>query len=481
MAKKETAAKTAAKEMAKEAKQTTQKETKTEKSPVSVIQLGDLDKLAQQKALSQLDPNHQVDLMTGLRKMLHEDPNAAVKYDISQDAVDKMNKLVMLGHVAIFTNTVLVENTPFAVMMRKSQLEAIKEVAPMLGITIDATKALPAPTEGEDVVKLPSTAIEVSKDAAKKAIDEAKAATKSVKTNPVDIKTEEELHDALLNIITSGNGDTKLYPKIHTAIQFYRSYLDVQAEKSDDPKKAHADVKSRSNDNLLAEIADIIGDFPFTMGGMAKFMYDSVQDSHSPVVAFCTYREASLNEKTGMPQIEDQLVADTVKVLVDWMGRTEKAKIQKSIEACEKNIEVLKKDEKKNAKAIESNKAKMKQEKEKLEKVDHTIRYITAPDSDVVDKFKETYQDNKHEMFKKCRMMFSKVMQTYYPGMKPNMVENKEILLNNIHQYVGIVSNFFRTPTSQLQGYSESNIVPLELKKAEEKDDESKKAQESAK
>jgi hypothetical protein len=124
---------------------------------------------------------------------------------------------------------------------------------------------------------------------------------------------------------------------------------------------------------------------------------------------------------------------------------------------------------------------KMKQEKEKLEKVDHTIRYITAPDSDVVDKFKETYQDNKHEMFKKCRMMFSKVMQTYYPGMKPNMVENKEILLNNIHQYVGIVSNFFRTPTSQLQGYSESNIVPLELKKAEEKDDESKKAQESAK
>ncbi len=480
MAKKENAAKTAAKEMAKDAK-TTQKEQKKEKDSISVIQLGDLDKLAQQKALSQLDPNHQVDLMTGLRKMLHEDPNAAVKYDISQDAVDKMNKLVMLGHVAIYVNTVLVENTPFAIMMRKSQLEAIKEVAPMLGITIDATKALPAPEKGDDVVKLPSTAIDVSKDAAKKAVDEAKAATKSVKTNPVDIKTEEELHDALLNIITSGNGDSKLYPKIHTAIQFYRSYLDVQAEKADDPKKAHADVKSRSNANLLADIADIIGEFPFTMGGMAKFMYDSVQDSHSPVVAFCTYREASLNEKTGMPQIEDQLVADTVKVLVDWMGRTEKAKIQKSIEACSKNIEVLKKDEKKNAKAIESNRVKMKQEKEKLEKVDHTIRYVTAPDSDVVDNFKETYQDNKHEMFKKCRMMFSKVMQTYYPGMKPNMVENKEVLLNNIHQYVGIISNFFRTPTSQLQGYNEANIVTLELKKEEENDDESKKAEESAK
>lgn len=480
MANKNNAAK-AAKEMATDAKKSTQQPKDNKKDQkIQVIQLGDLDKLAQQKALAQLDPNHQVDLMTGLRKMLHEDPNAAVKYDISQEAVDKINKLVMLGHVTIFANTILTETTPFAITMRASQLEAIKEVAPMLGIIIDTTKALPAP--GKDgVVSLPSTAIEISKEAAQKAVEEAKAATKQVKNDPTKIENEEELKDTLLNIIASGNGDTKLYTKVHTAIQFYRAYLDVKASRSDDPKTAHAEVKARSNDSLLADIADIIGDFPFTAGGMAKFMYDSVQDSHSPVVAFCTYREASLNEKTGMPQIEDQLVADTVKVLVDWMGRTEKAKIQKSIDSCNKNIAVLKKDEKKNKKAIESNTAKIKQEKEKLEKVDHTLHYVTAPDSDVVDNFKTTYSDNKHEMFKKCRMMFSKVMQTYYPGLKPNMVENKDILLNNIHQYVGIISNLFRSPTAQLQGYNESNVVELALKKEEPKEEDSKKEQESAK
>ena len=199
MANKNNAAK-AAKEMAADAKKSTQQPKDNKKDQkVQVVQLGDLDKLAQQKALAQLDPNHQVDLMTGLRKMLHEDPNAAVKYDISQEAVDKINKLVMLGHVTIFANTVLTETTPFAITMRASQLEAIKEVAPMLGIIIDTTKALPAPGK-EGVVSLPSTAIEISKEAAQKAVEEAKAATKEQEKG---FQTAKEKDIDYLNIIDS--------------------------------------------------------------------------------------------------------------------------------------------------------------------------------------------------------------------------------------------------------------------------------------
>lgn len=70
MGKNKTAAKSAAQAAAQQAAPSnkTNKQETADKSQVAVIQLGDLDKLAQARALSGLDPNHTVDLL----KMMHE-------------------------------------------------------------------------------------------------------------------------------------------------------------------------------------------------------------------------------------------------------------------------------------------------------------------------------------------------------------------------------------------------------------------------
>lgn len=84
-----------------------------------------------------LDANHTADVLTGMRIMFHDDPNAAQRYDISQENVDSINKLTALGYVAIFATSVVKDNTPFAITMRAAQRDKILEVASELGITID--------------------------------------------------------------------------------------------------------------------------------------------------------------------------------------------------------------------------------------------------------------------------------------------------------------------------------------------------------
>ena len=462
------AAEQAAAQQAAPANKTTQQQN-ADKSQIAVIQLGDLDKLAQTRALSGLDPNHTVDLLKMMHETYRTDPAAAQKLGLPQDTVDKINKITAIGQVAILTNEIMIAQTPFAVAMRVSQLEAIKEVAPMLGVTID-TKALPAP-DAQGVVELPSDAVKVSKEAQKAVKEEQAAAAEKVELDPTKIDSEENLKKSLLNILVKGNGSENLYDKIATAINFYEAYLGIQAGKSEDPESARAALKDKSRVDLLSEIAHLLGKCTFTIGGIARFMYENTERTKSPVVAFCTLRDASLNKKTGMPQIEDQLVADIVKVLIRWYADTEIAVTNEVVAGFERDIKVLEKDAKKNAKGIEDGKKKIEHAKKHLEDVEKVVNYVNLPGRETVDAFAEDYQDNKREGFKMARMIGSKIAKTYYGDVAIKEIK-MESLVHNLQQYMGVITNMFLPPLNRIMDYSEANITELEKAEPAAKDDD---------
>lgn len=436
------------------------KSTKDDK--IAVIPLGELDKLASARALAGLDPNHTEDLLHLLDKRFYDDKNAAKRYNISQETVDTINEITAVGLVAIFVNEVSIAQTPFAVAMRRKQLEKIREAALALDVDIDM-KALPAPN-ADDVIEVPSTAIKVSEETKKKAAEERAAAERKVILDPTKIENENQLKESLLNILVKGNGSENFYDKVATAINFYESYLGVKASSAENKDAELAALKEKSRTDLLTEIAHLLGKCTFTISGMAKMLFENAERTKNPVVSFCMLRDASLNKKTGMPQIDDTLVADITKVLIRWYADSEIQTTNESIASFERDIETLKKDEKKNAKGIKQGEETIAKAKKHIEDVEQVVSYVNVPSRDIVDSFVEDYKDSSREGYKHARMMAGKILKSYYPGAKPKDFD-EESLLHNTHQYIGIIFNMFLPAMNQLVDFSEANIT--ELKKVE--------------
>lgn len=440
-------------------------------SKVAVVQLGDLDKLAQTRALSGLDPNHTEDLLHLLDKRFYDDKDAAKRYNIPQENVDKINEITAVGLVALLVNEVSIAQTPFAIAMRRTQLEKIREAAIALNVDIDM-KALPAPN-AQDVIEVPSTAVKIPEETKQKVAEERNAAEKKVITDPTKIENIDQLKDSLLSILVKGNGSENFYDKVATAINFYESYLSLQASKAEDKEAQLAALKKKSRSDLLTEIARLLGKCTFTIGGMAKLLFENAQRTKNPVVSFCMFRNASLNKKTGMPQVDDSLVADIVKVLIRWYADSEIQITNECIAGFEKDIALLRKDEKKNAKAIKQGDEKIANAKKHIEDIEQVVTYVNVPSRDIVEAFADDYKDDKREGYKFARMTGSKILETYYPGVKPKEVE-QENLIHNLQQYMGIIFNMFLPAMSQLIDFSEANIT--ELVKVEAPVEESKNA-----
>lgn len=433
-------------------------ETKVNQQKVEVLQLSDLQKFAELTKTGNMDHNHIMDMIRVQHETFRMDPKAAEHTGMSQDAIDKINKINAIEQVALMASVATYDNTPFAITMRTAQLDAITEAAAMLGIVIDQ-KALPAPKE-DGTVSLPSSAIKVSKEAKSAIKAEQAAATEKVELDPTKVENEESLKKSLLNILVKGNGSENLYDKIMTAINFYEAYLGIQASKSEDPNAAREELKKKSRVDFLSEIKDLLGKCTFTIGGIAKFMYENTERTKSPVVAFCTLRDASLNKKTGMPQIEDQMVADIVKVLVRWYADTEITTTKEVIKGFERDIEILKKDEKKNAKGIADGKKKIENATKHISDVENIVNYVNIPDRSVVDNFPANYQNNKAEDFKMARMIGSKIIKTYYNDIDVKSIK-MDSLVHNLQQYMGVITNMFLPPLNRIMDYSEANIGDL--------------------
>ena len=426
---------------------------------VAVIQLGDLDKLAQQRALAGLDPNHAEDLIGRLDDRFYKDPEAAKKHNVSPETVDAINEITGRAMIALLANEVELAQTPFAVRMRASSLEQIRICGAAMHVNID-TKALPAPDENGTVV-VPSTAISVAPDAKEGLAEERAAASEKVELDPTKITNEDNLKKSLLSILVKGTGDTSLYGKLTAAINFYHSYLSIQANKAEDAESAKKEVESKTNVDFLSDIASLLGKCTFTTNSIAKYLFEETERTKSPVVAFCAFREASLNKKTGMPQIEDQAVADFVKVLVRWYANTEIEETKKQIEGFERDLELLKKDAKKNAKGIESGTKVIENAKKHIEAINQVVTYVNVPDRKIADEFAEDFKDSSRENYKFARMMGSKILNTYY-GKTSTKNYEQENLIHNLQQYVGVITNLFLPPLNKISNYSEANITELQ-------------------
>lgn len=440
-------------------------ENKSDRKPVAVIQVEDLDRLAQDRAKSGLDPNHTVDLLKILHETYRTNPNAAKAIGISQEAVDKVNQITAIAQVAVLAGEMIYAQTPFAVSMRVSQLAAMEEVMPLIGITIDK-KALPAPKDG--VIELPTEAVKISKETEKKIKEEQEVANKKVELDPSKIKNEEDLKTAVLHILVKGCGSENLYDKIAAAIDFYKAYMEIQAANAENPEEAKKAIGDKSRGDLLLEITRMLGKCTFSVSGAAKYMFDNTERTKNPIVAFTMFRDASLNKKTGMPQIDDQLVADITKALITWHGESEIASVQEAIAGFERDIELLKKDSKKNKKGIEEGGEKIKNANKRMEAIKAVIGYANVPDHAFVETFPADYVNDKSENYKFDRMIGSKIINTYYGNdVKPGDFKQEQ-LVHNLQQYAGIILNFFLPPLNHLANYSEANIVELEKQEVKE-------------
>ena len=166
-------------------------------SRINVIDISSFTEITKQNSANGLSPDRQVDLLKMMHETFRTDPHASAKYNMSNEAIEKINRISAIGQIAVLANEVTLSNNPFAIRMRVSTLEEIKEIAPMVGVNI-VENLLPAP-DAEGNVEVPSTAIEVSKETKEQIKKENEVQNKEEKSfDPTKIKTKDELKEALL-------------------------------------------------------------------------------------------------------------------------------------------------------------------------------------------------------------------------------------------------------------------------------------------
>jgi hypothetical protein len=87
----------------------------------------------------------------------------------------------------------------------------------------------------------------------------------------------------------------------------------------------------------------------------------------------------------------------------------------------------------------------------------------------IVDSLVEDYnaEDQESEKCKLAHRIVSNIMSTYYPEIDIKKAD-KDSMLKNVQQRAGIIVNMFRDKLSQSINYSESNLVEMAEKEAEE-------------
>lgn len=425
---------------------TTQEEVK---SPINVIDMGKFTESTRQNTAGGMDPNRQVDLM----KMMHEtfriDPDAAAKYGMVPDAVDKINRITAIGQVALLANEIAFAQNPFAIRMRKSQLEAILEIAPLIGVEINE-KLLPAPDKNQEI-EVSSKAIKVSSATKKQLKKENEVIDKKEPEMDVDkIATIEDMKTSLTYLLSQRQN---VFSNIEKAISLYVAWKVLNATKSGNKDEVEK-INTTSRTDILEEIINIVKEAPIVIGGIGNFMYTATAYSKSPISAFCHFRNTSFDRKTGTPTVDDQLIADLTKALIIWATDIKIAENKKSIEAVTKNIEVLKTDETKNAAAIKDQTEKLETLNNNFSHFNDIIDYVKNPSSDVADNLLDEVSNKDAAAMK----TYKSILDSYYTGIDLATVD-AVALKHNIQQYAGIITNMFRDPGATIKTYNESNIT----------------------
>lgn len=443
----------------KTAAPTAKKPTEAASTSVEVIDVNKLNQQLNSKSDTGLDANHQVDLLNGLKTFFHDDPNAKTRF--GEAVVEKIDGITAIGFVTVLVNEIVSAKTPFAVKMSSAQLGAITEVAPMLGIQIDS-KLLPAPS-ADGTVQVPSNAVVVSKETAKKVKKEKTVVDEKPTTDPSKVANDEQLKKSLVFILCDTSASTRPYDRMVRATEFLRSVRSLEASKltdADESKTKLAEIKAKSVSDLLEDMRLLVGECPFSTVGLAHYVYNQAVETKNPVSPFILLYRASRN-KTTNAGLEDSTVAAIVKVLVNW-NVDERLKEYEA--ACER-IKKTTKDEKilKNA----------------LEPVQKNIDYcksikecICHPNFDAVESLIDDFKGEDPKKKSKATFTVRNIIELWMPDVKFDELESnekKDEILENVKKRAGVIMNAFLDPLEQNIAYKEfSTAANAEKKEGEQ-------------
>ena len=417
---------------------------------------------------SGLSPDATVMALNGLKGMIHDNPNAAAYYNLSEDTIHSINVFTLTGFATVLAIEVHENKSPFAQMMLKNQVEAVNAISEFTGVAID-TKALPAPNEKGEI-QIPSTAIQVSDDTKKKIAAEEKL---EGVTNPAEVTSPEQLAASLTLLISKGNEG--IIVRMRRATDFYRGYLTIQANKAEDKKAALEEVKNKSYSDLLSEMAAIVGPCPVGLAPQARLFRKNFVNVGTIIGPFCMYRR-NADKIDTKGALNNDFVADLVRIMITWSCKEEISKAEKGIKENEliikKNEEIIK--ENKNTNDVVVAKATINTHKGYIEMCNNTINEMNGivigmnnPSIEDVDNLIDNYnkKDDTDADYKRAHLIVDQIINTYYKGTDLTKVDMNS-LLYNVQQRAGIIINLFRGPLDKNEKYSEAYIT--EIKAAEE-------------
>jgi hypothetical protein len=366
------------------------------------------------------------------------------------------------------------------------------ETARAIGMNLPDYKTLPAPTEeqlaqmqvlglgagrasdGEKKV-LMIGANNVNKEAIEKKKKENEV--KKVATlDPTKIENEEQLKEQLTKCFLEDIAPTA---RIKKAIDFYNSYLTIQATKAENKEEELAKVKAMSRIDMLHKITTIIGNATCGVTALAQRLMNAANETKSPISSFCLYKAASV--KAG-EKADDAFIADVVKTMIVWVCENKIAELESCMEASKKKIEEQNASKKPNKTIISTEQSAISYNENEIVGIRGIIDIVTKPSFSVVSTLEANYDGDKDSIaFKNAHRLVDTVIGTFY-ARRPNEF-TKDSVLATAKQHAGIILNLFCDPLSQSIEFKDTAVPelvekPKEEKPAEKKEDE-KPAEES--
>ena len=352
--------------------------------------------------------------------------------------------------------------------------KALQAMAMERGVKLPEFKTLPAPTK-EQLAKIGLLEVKPeevrvlnidAKDVSEKTINQKKkeiAAVAKAVDNPAEIKNSDQLKASLTAMLVKPitEGIDRPDARVQRTIKFYRGYLTIQANAAENKEEALKEMKAKTRQQMLNEIAEIVGPCPFSLNGTAYFLRKRAIETGSPISAFCLYRRSAIPEKDNT--IDEQYLADVTKILLLWSCNSRIAECNASLKEQKKHIE------KETGAAKTATETAIRYNETAIDELNQLVSWVNNPSFDVVDSLIEDYnsEDTNSEKYKLAHRIVSNIMTTYYPEIDIEKVD-KECLLKNVQQRAGIIVNMFRDPLSQSISYSEANLTEIATKAPEE-------------
>lgn len=394
-----------------------------------------------------LDPNHQVDLIRITYEYFKNSPDLIQKFDISQSVVDNMNHVNMIAIAAAWANEMTFSKTPFAGKLRTAVLPEMASALKELGIKADKILALPSSSNGTTTVT--SKDIQIPKTVKDQMKAENKLQQEEIELDPTKIHNKTEVFKTTQYLLTNKGA---VYSNIKAAVNFYRSWLLIQA-KDDQAEKDR--INARTVKDIILDIADFTNVCPFVLKGVGGYLLRLTMTHNSIVPAFCIMRNTVRNKVTGKTTCDEQEIADICYAVVNWAAN---ARISEK----KKNIEVLSADKKRNKEAIDGVNADIKA-------IEDVISMLDNPNSDFADNVLDNLKSDDAIVVKHAQEAFGIIAKCYYPG--TDLRKRYTNLADNVKQLAGIITNLFRDPMSPLSNFNIANLDQelIEAPKDEEK------------